>query len=378
MNHLARFFQSAALGLSTLLVGAALTASAANALDTRLAAINDWLYVLQPESPASITDIGSTSYDLVVMDYSSDGSSSGAFTAQEVAALKASGKLAIAYMSIGEAEVGRFYWDPTWVDDGPNDPDAPPWLGPFNPDFIDNYKVRYWIPAWQSIIFGVATGPSASYLDRIIDQGFDGVYLDIIDGFYFWSAEMPERTREQARVDMMNFVRDLAEYARVDRGVPNFLVFPQNGDDIILDDDGELDASGLAYLAAIDGIGVEDIFYDELTPQPPGDVAFRTAALGFYLDAGGDQRVVISTDYVWDEAAPTGAANISRYDDYVGLSIAAGFIPYAAAQNRDLNEIIVVDTAKGFSLPQPRPGATLLFTDGFESGDTSVWSTTVP
>ncbi|MCH9650813.1 MAG: endo alpha-1,4 polygalactosaminidase [Deltaproteobacteria bacterium] len=367
-----------AILLFVVLASGLLLVSTANALDPRLAAVNDWLYVLQPESPASITDIAASAFDLVVMDYSADGSSEGAFTPQEISALKATGKVVIAYLSIGEAEAGRFYWDPAWVDQQPNDPDAPAWLGPFNPDFPDNYKVRFWMADWQEIIFGIATGPTASYLDRIVDQGFDGVYLDIIDGFDFWSVDVPERSRDQTRVDMMTFVQGLAQYARVTRGISNFLVFPQNGSDIILDGGGILDAPGLAYLAVIDGIGVEDVFYDETTPQPPGEVDFRTNVLTSYLDAGGDQRVVISTDYVWNETAPTDSPNITRYDDYVSQAITAGYIPYATVLDRDLNEIVTADTADGFSVPQPRPGGGEVFTDGFESGNTAAWSLTVP
>jgi cysteinyl-tRNA synthetase len=35
---------------------------------------------------------------------------------------------------------------------------------------------------WQDIIFGDADG----YLDRIMNAGFDGVYLDIIDAFEYF------------------------------------------------------------------------------------------------------------------------------------------------------------------------------------------------
>ncbi len=234
--------------ISTLAVLSLILAGPASGLDPRLAAINDWLYVLQPSGAASITAITATSFDGVVMDYSADGGASGEFTAAEIAALRNSGKLVLAYLSIGEAEDYRWYWDPTWNDDPPPDPDAPSWLGPFNPLFPNNYKVRYWQPAWQAILFGTPSGANKSSLDRILDQGFDGIYLDIIDGFTYWSEENVERTRLQARTDMAALVAALGNYARLTRGRPNFLVFPQNGDDIILNDVGNLDALGQNYL----------------------------------------------------------------------------------------------------------------------------------
>lgn len=48
-----------------------------------------------------------------------------------------------------------------------------------NPDWEGNCKVRHRDPAWQAII----AGNDASCLKRVIDAGFDGVYLGIVDGF---------------------------------------------------------------------------------------------------------------------------------------------------------------------------------------------------
>ncbi len=79
----------------------------------------------------------------------------------------------ICYMSIGEAEDYRWYWEGSWEQDPPS------WLGPENPDWPGNYLVRYWDSGWQSIIYG----NDDAYLDRIMDAGFDGVYLDKIDSF---------------------------------------------------------------------------------------------------------------------------------------------------------------------------------------------------
>ena len=97
---------------------------------------------------------------------------------------KGSSRLVIAYMSIGEAETYRYYWHKSWDNngDGRADPGAPDWLTEENPDWEGNYKVHYWDPGWQSIIFG----NDNSYLKSIIDRGFDGVYLDIIDAFGYF------------------------------------------------------------------------------------------------------------------------------------------------------------------------------------------------
>jgi len=129
------------------------------------------------DKAALITAVAKTNYDLIIMDAFHNES---AFTAAEVTQLqiKANGapRLVVAYMSIGEAEDYRYYWQSTWQ----NHP--PVWLEPENPNWAGNYKVRYWDTDWQAIIYG----NESSYLQRIINAGFDGTYLDIIDGFEYF------------------------------------------------------------------------------------------------------------------------------------------------------------------------------------------------
>ncbi len=102
------------------------------------------------------------------------------FTLGEIEQLhqKANGgsRLLVSYMSIGEAEDYRYYWQTEWSSNPPS------WLAGENPDWAGNYKVKYWEPNWQGIIYG----NGESYLKKIIDSGFDGVYLDIIDAFEYF------------------------------------------------------------------------------------------------------------------------------------------------------------------------------------------------
>jgi len=84
----------------------------------------------------------------------------------------------IAYMSIGEAESYRYYWKTAW------NTNMPVWMGQENPNWHGNYKVRYWMKKWQKIIYG----NDNSYVKKIINQGFDGVYLDIIDAYEYFEG----------------------------------------------------------------------------------------------------------------------------------------------------------------------------------------------
>ncbi len=85
-------------------------------------------------------------------------------------------RIVLCYMSVGEAENYRYYWRPEW------NTSPPGWLADENPDWPGNYKVRYWHKEWQNIIYG----NNQSYVKKIMEAGFDGVYLDIIDAFEYF------------------------------------------------------------------------------------------------------------------------------------------------------------------------------------------------
>jgi len=123
----------------------------------------------------------------VVIDYSKNGDDQSAFTTEEINLLQASGKIVLAYLSIGEAESYRFYWKTEWDTKKPN------FIEQENPDWNGNYKVKYWYRSWWE----KALKP---YLDRILKAGFDGVYLDIIDGYYYFGTK-DNRLEERAHSD---------------------------------------------------------------------------------------------------------------------------------------------------------------------------------
>lgn len=148
---------------------------------TDISQAENFLYLINSEKFSDNQDfidtVKETNYDVIVMDLCHNETP---FTSDQIDQLKTKKdggtRLVICYMSIGEAEDNRYYWDSSWK------PGDPLWLDRENPDWKGNYKVRYWEPEWQDIIFG----NDESYLKRIIDAGFDGVYLDIIDGFEYF------------------------------------------------------------------------------------------------------------------------------------------------------------------------------------------------
>jgi len=151
------------------------------AVVTSLPQAKNFLYLINPENYTSkqafINAVCATNYDALIMDlYLEDAT----FTAAEIAQLKnkANGgkRVVICYMSIGEAEDYRYYWDASWNNTKPS------WIAAENPDWPGNYKVQYWNADWQGIVYK----NSDSYLSKILAAGFDGVYLDIIDAFEYF------------------------------------------------------------------------------------------------------------------------------------------------------------------------------------------------
>ena len=257
----------------------------------------------------NLAAIGNTAYDLVVMDYSSDGSEATKFTAAQIAALKHSpggDKIALSYMSIGEAETYRFYWQSAWDanGDGTPDPGAPAWLDIENPNWPGNYKVHYWDPAWQSIIF--------SYTDKLLDAGFDGAYLDIVDAYQYYA----DQGRTTAAQEMADFVAAIAAHAHARD--PDFYIFPQNA--------SELASQVPAYLNVVNGMGQEDIYYGYTADDVATPITV-TQYLETYLDVFKNAgKLVLTIDY---------ATTQSHIDDAYAKSQAKGYVPFVTVRALD-------------------------------------------
>ncbi len=265
----------------------------------------NWAYQLQAAIPAQLA---ASKYEVIVIDYSRDGTDAGAYKAGQIKSIQDKGKIVLAYLSIGEAEDYRFYWQPSWH------PGNPPWLGPQNPDWPGNYKVRYWYPGWWTQVL-------KPYLDRILQAGFDGVYLDIIDAYWYWHQKVPLPVTFTAD-KMVALVEKIAAYTQALH--PGFILCPQNGESII--DDVSAESVAGRYFRAIEALGVEDLFYHYGTHQ---DQVYRLQLLKRYRTAG---KTVFNVEYV----------GRTRWAEYLHLICAAGvkIISYAARPDRALDELI--------------------------------------
>ncbi|MCR4421479.1 MAG: endo alpha-1,4 polygalactosaminidase [Exilispira sp.] len=146
--------------------------------------VKNFLYIINPSNYNNKNDflnaLKDTNYDLIIIDLFFNEE---ILTNEDINSLKTKkngGKrLIICYMSIGEAENYRYYWQQDWYLNPPS------FLASENPNWPGNYKVKYWDPKWQAIIYG----NDESYLKKILNANFDGVYLDIIDAFEYFENQ---------------------------------------------------------------------------------------------------------------------------------------------------------------------------------------------
>lgn len=274
--------------------------------------ISNWGYQLQK---VKVAEVAASPFQLMVIDYSADGSSKHAFSPSEVARMQAmpggGRRLVLSYLSVGEAESYRYYWDPAWKGEPPS------WLIGENPEWPENYAVRFWDPSWQRLMFGRAV----SYLDRIIAAGFDGVYLDKCDVFEDLQQNHPtvaaERTDMEA--DMVAFVVRLSRYAK--GRMPGFAIVMQNAE-VLLEDE--------ALRMAIDGVAKEELLYGYAGPEKPNpkdEVAFSKNALDLARSAG---KPVFVVEYLGNrDKIGTALATLGDY----------GYIGTVAGRDRDLDKL---------------------------------------
>jgi len=270
-----------------------------------LASVASWCCWLQAPG---IDTIAASDYELAVIDYSFDGSAAQEFSAADLQRLHDAGKLALAYFSIGEAEEYRFYWQPTWQ------PGSPSFISDPSPIWPGNYAVEYWTEEW----WNTALRP---YLDRILAQGFDGVYLDRVDAYLWWYHEKGLDLGVGA-ARMVRLLERIAGYARFRAG-NGFVVCPQNGIGLVTDAGGTY---GRRFLSVIDGVGVESLYFNYETPA---DQQYRLSLLA-EIDAAG--KKILLLEYIAEADWP------EFLDDIAGSGL--DMIGYAADPDGALDELV--------------------------------------
>ena len=163
--------------------------------------------------------IARSGLDLIVLDPSLDDARMRFLSQAECKLLKKKSnggrRLVIAYLSVGEVDTKRWHWPTEWRRK------APDWVGPENASWPGSRSVKYWNAEWQSLVWN----GDHSILSRILDIGFDGVFLDRMDAYGDWGSSA------EAMEAMADLVIALGEKARAQN--PEFILMMQNAEALL-------------------------------------------------------------------------------------------------------------------------------------------------
>lgn len=251
--------------------------------------VSDWVYQLSGYADDTLDAIAAAPGQAAVFDLARDGSE-GYWTAEEVAAVRASGKLALSYYTIGSIENYRPEADAVG--------DAGLLLNQWG-DWPDEHFVKYWTEEWWTL----AMKPR---VDQALASGFDGAYLDVPNAYEEIDlALVPGETRATLGRKMTALIERISRYAKSVR--PGFLILPQNSPEL-----QEYDG----YTAAVDGLGVEELFYLATDEPCVEDFCAENLAAVKSLQAAG--KLILAVDYADDPAKITDACGRYREEGFAG------------------------------------------------------------
>lgn len=249
-----------------------LSASDAPVEPMPLESISSWAYQIQEISqPGAVEALAASGYDMLVVeptrtDWSTEDHDFD--TKKMVTQLKDSRasdgihrKLVLAYVNIGQAEDWRWYWkwSKGWRCASLRPRDWPDYILACDPDgWEGDYPVAYWDKHWKDIVlYGNNQGSDpgrdySSMIDEVLQDGFDGVYLDWVEGFENEQVSAAAQAAgKDPAVEMITLLRELNEYAR--KRHPGFMIIQQNATAL---------AEGHEELyQIIDGIAQEGVWY---------------------------------------------------------------------------------------------------------------------
>lgn len=283
-----------------------------SAVSGALSDIEYWAYQIQDQTADDNLDLlAESDYELLVIDQTrSLLGEPGYDSAGDVVYLKdgLEGRIVVCYWDVGQAESYRWYWEDDWeIGD-------PAWIVAEDPDGWDeNYPVVFWDPDWQDIML--------EGLDMIIDDGYDGVYLDWLEIYDF--EPVVERAEEEGldpEEELVAFVELLAEHAR--ERDPEFLFIAQNAAEM-----GRIPA----YRDVFDAVAQEAVWFDgEGDPNAAEQAADMFQDEEWTLEYLDDLEIwleegilVLDVEYAIE---PGNAAEAYR------LSDDEGFVPYVTTR----------------------------------------------
>jgi cysteinyl-tRNA synthetase len=260
-----------------------------------------FLYQLQGMDYAKLAN---TDFKVAVVDDDATG-----LNKAQLNTLQNTGKAVMAYLSVGEAENYRDYWQPSW------NTSKPDFLLKENPIWEGNYNVKFWDAAWQKIVIEKAIG--------LAKEGYNGITLDVVDVYSVKAVVAAYKGSSDVRSEMIKFVSAISDATKAIN--PNFKIMQNNALDLLtVNPTDPKSGANTAYLAKIDAVNAEEAFYGENNQAVSWGSWDRQ-----YLD-----NVIAAGKSVFNIEYPTSEA---KQIDAIAQATAKGYIPYVS--DMDLSKL---------------------------------------
>ncbi|MBF0252624.1 MAG: endo alpha-1,4 polygalactosaminidase [Candidatus Omnitrophica bacterium] len=264
-----------------------------------LANVNKWFILLdyslgEEEFDNAVFD----NYQMIILDADSYPDFSG--TNRE-------NKKILAYVSLGEAEDYRAYWEKI---------NQKAWVFSLNEDWEGNYPVDVRSGEWQDIILN-------EVIPEIVRKGFDGLFLDTID-----TAEWLEETFPEQFPGAKKSMADLI--IKIRKMYPDLVIVTNNGLTVINDDE---------VYSLIDGILVEDVnmmidFENGGYRKAPNEI--KKEIIAFIKEMNKKRNLpVFNIDYTYIN-------DVKSVKYCLRESKKLGYLPYIA--QKELDQVYVTET----------------------------------
>ncbi len=281
-----------------------------------------WAYQIQNiEADDAVDALIDSKYDLLVIEPTRSSRELADFDMHSVVdrlhrstGTNVASKIVIAYVDIGQAEDWRWYWEDNWTAPTEASRGSPDFLIALDPDgWSGNYPVAFWDQHWKEIILY----SEGSSIQQIIDDGFDGIYMDWIGGFnYKPVVNAAESEGLDAQQEMIDFITEIREYCQKQN--PDFILIAQNALDIC--------ENHSEYFDIIDGVAQEHVLFDGAADAewgdsaggdmrvPESDTEWYVEMLDEYLNRG---KVVFTVDYALREENIAEAYSFAQEHGYI-------------------------------------------------------------
>ena len=140
--------------------------------------------------------------------------------------------------------------------------------------------------------------------------------LTVLITILLFASCSKEKKSDKAALKMQEFIIDISKYAK---GInPNFIIVPQNGEELIYKEVNISEGLDESYIEAIDGLGVEDIFFE-------GSQSIDQERLEILREAKSRLKIMVS-DYV---------ALQDNMGDAINMNTQEGFICFPRAYDNE-------------------------------------------